>query len=392
MDRKLQRTLMLKVLSHIEAGTTDMAESVYRQPAANYADAARAAQEQALLFRRGPLMMALSCRVPNPGDYITDDMAGIPILIVRGEDGVVRGFRNACSHRGTRVCEGTGHARALTCPYHGWTYALDGRLRGIPDKRSFPGVDPAEHGLQPLPTVERHGMVWMHPTPAPDGATTFDVAPYLGNLDTELASYGLAAYHHYDQRIVERPMNWKLVMDTFLEPYHLGVLHRDTVAPLFVHNLCLFEPFGVHLRELLPRTSIAAQGVRPDQELDAIKHNSIIYVLFPNTVIVVQVDHIETWRVFPVDGRPDKCVMQLDFVVSEPIESDSAKRHWERNLDLTIRTVLNEDFVTALGMHRNYALGSPAQAVFGRNEPALAHFERTVNEQVAARAASTAAP
>ena len=387
MDASLQRELMLKVLAHIDAGTTDMGEAPYRQPASNYADAGRAAAEHELLFRSGPLMMTLSCRIPEPGDYIADDLTGLPLLAVRGADGVARVFHNACRHRGSRLVEGSGNAKAISCSYHAWTYALDGRLKVIPDKRSFPEICLEEHGLQQLPTAERHGMVWALPTPAQDGATTFDLPAFFGGLDPELAMYGMEKYHFYDRRILERPMNWKLVMDTFLEAYHLGVLHQKTVAPLFVHNLCLFEGFGIHLRELLPRTSIKRDGVLPEHDQEAIKHNSIIYLLFPNTVIISQVDHIETWRIFPVEQRPDRCVMQLDFIVPNPIDSDSARRHWERNLDLTVRTVLNEDFATAEGIHKNYALGSPAQAVFGRNEPALAHFERTVNEQMLSRAA-----
>jgi hypothetical protein len=95
---------------------------------------------------------------------------------------------------------------------------------------------------------------------------------------------------------------------------------------------------------------------------------------------------IGTGRIFPVAGAADRCAMQLDLIVPDPLNSDRGRRHWERNLDLTIRTVLNEDFATAEGIHRNGALGSPAQAVFGLDEPALALFERTVNEQFSARA------
>ena len=389
MERELQVTLMRKVMAHIDAGTTDLAESVFRHPVSSYTDPARLAREQSRLFGQEPLLMAMSCQIPNAGDYITDDHSGIPIVVVRGEDGMVRAFRNACRHRGARVARGAGCSKALTCPYHGWTYALDGRLKGIPDKRSFPGVDPAQHGLQALPVAERDGMVWVRPSPSADGGTSLDIAGHLGRLDAELGSYGLAGYHHYETRIIQRKMNWKLVIDTFLEPYHLGVLHRDTVAPLFIHNLCVFEPIGPHLRELLPRQSIAAQRGLPEKDWDLLAHNTVVYVLFPNTALIVQVDHVETWRIFPVEGKVDECVMELAFFVPNPIDSDSARRHWQRNMDLTIRTVCDEDFPTAEGMQRNFALGTPMHALIGRNEPALAHFERTVTERVTAGAAGS---
>lgn len=388
MNPQLQRELMLKVLTHIRDGTADKAESVYQQPVSNYIDAQHAKNEQRLLFQNpaAPLMISLSCKVPKPGDFIADDLSGVPLLTVRGQDGVARVFRNACQHRGARLAEGVGNARVLVCPYHGWTYATDGELRGIPDKESFPAICRSEHGLQQLPTAERHGMIWALPAPAADGATTFDFPSFLGGLDEELASYNIQNYHPYEQRTLKSRMNWKLVMDTFLEPYHFAVLHRNTVAPIFIHNLSLFEAFGIHLREMFPRSSIISENVRPDDKQDAIRHNSIIYLLFPNTVIINQVDHLEIWRIFPQDGSPDASVMELDFLVPEPVLTDRARSHWERSMDLTVRTVLEEDFATAEGIHKNYANGSVSHATIGRCEPALSHFEQTVNQQIAIRA------
>lgn len=382
MQRDVQLRLMRAVFAHLDAGTTDVADDVHRQPTSAYACRDRLARERAILFRRYPLLVGLSCQIPHPGDHVTDDCTGVPILVVRAEDGEVRAFLNVCRHRGARVAEGCGQARHFVCPYHGWTYALDGGLRGIPDARNFPGVDRASHGLVPLPVEERHGLLWVQPSVGETGAL-LDIARHLGpELDAEFASYGFATYHHYESREIRRRMNWKLVIDTFLEPYHLGVLHRRTVGPLFVGNVCLFEAFGPHLREVLPRQSIETQRGAPEAEWDFIAHNTIVYVLFPNTVFVQQVDHAETWRVFPVDGRVDECVMVLDFYVPNPIDSDSARRHWERNMDLTIRTVCDEDFPVGEGIQRGILAGAQTHASYGRNEPALAHFEKAVTASI----------
>ncbi len=377
-----QHRLMRQVLAHMAAGTTDMAESVYRQATAAYSSAERLAREKDVLFRQFPLMVGLSCQIPKPGDHFTDDNAGVPLLVVRGEDGVVRAFLNVCRHRGARVAEGCGHERTFTCPYHGWTYGLDGRLRGIPDRRSFPGVELEQHGLVPLPVAERDGLLWVKPRPDPT-EPVIDIAAHLGGLDDELAAYGLDGYHHYETRLIRRQMNWKLVLDTFLEAYHLGVLHKKTVAPLFISNLSLFEPFGRHLREILPRRSMDTQVGLPDDEWDFIAHNTVVYILFPNTALIVQVDHVETWRVFPVPGKVDACVMVLDFYVPNPIDSDSARRHWERNMDLTIRTVCDEDFPVGEGIQRGMGSGAQTHTSYGRNEPALAHFERNISDALA---------
>jgi len=390
MNDLLRRSLMRRVFAHLEAGTTDAAAAVCRHPVSSYTDPGQLRAEIDLLLRREPLLVGWSCQLARPGSYLTEERNGVPIVVVRGDDGQVRAFLNVCRHRAARVAEGSGSCRAMVCPYHGWTYALDGRLAGIPDRRSFPDVDLAGHGLVQLPVAERHGLIWVVATPDPDGGTALDAQAHLGDLDAEFGGYGLAGYHHYETRVIRRKMNWKLVIDTFLEPYHLGVLHRNTVAPLFHANVCLFDAFGPHLREVLPRASVTEQRRLPEHEWDFIAHNTIVYVLFPNTVFVMQVDHAETWRVFPVDGRVDECEMYLDFFVPNPIDSDSARRHWERNMDLTIRTVCDEDFPVSETMQRNFTLGSRSHAIFGRNEPALAHFESTVLARTAAQARAPA--
>ena len=379
MDHALQVELARAILAHLDAGTTARADAVAINPVESYTSPRRLEREQALLFGRYPLLMGLSCQLAAPRAYLTDDHAGRPLLIVRGADGAVRAFLNVCRHRGARVAERAGTVRrGFSCPYHGWTYDTEGRLVGIPDAASFTGVEKAAHGLVPLPALERDGMIWVSP-----GAREIDLEGHLAGLGPELASYRLADYHHYETRVLRQRMNWKLVIDTFLEPYHFPVLHRDTVAPIFFPNLCLFHPFGPNLRETLPRQSIVELRGRPESEWDLVEHSAIVYVLFPNTVFVMQGDHVETWRVYPANGRVDECVMYLDFYTPEPAESDSARRHWDRNMDLAVRTVVEEDFPTGEGIQAGFAAGAQDHVTYGRNEPALAHYERMVAAAVA---------
>ena len=319
-------------------------------------------------------MLGFSCQLREPGDYLTDDFSGVPILLVRGADGAANAFANVCRHRGARLADGCGRAaKGFSCPYHGWSYALDGALTAIPDARNFEGIDERRRGLVKLPIAERDGMIWV--LPAPGGR--IDLEAHLGALAPELASYGLEGYHHYETRILRQKMNWKLVIDTFLEPYHLACLHRNTVGSIFYGNLCLFEPFGDNLRETLPRRTITQLRELPEAEWDLITHTAIVYVLFPNTVFVMQADHVETWRAYPDEGRTDRCVMYLDFYIPEPVTSDKAKLHWDKNMDLTIRTVRGEDFPTSEGMQAGYAAQVQEAVVYGRNEPALAPSSTT---------------
>lgn len=385
MNKQTQIRLMHRVFEHLKAGTTDLSPDIERNSVASYASPQWLAREEATLFRHYPLAMGFSCQLPKPGDYMTNDLSGMPIVIVRREDGGIGAFLNACAHRGARVVEGQGNRRNLVCPYHGWAYRLDGSLRGVPDERSFPGVDKCTHGLRPVPVAEHGGMIWV--VPSPDADPKLDIAAFLGpELDAEIQAFGLPNYHHFETRLITRKMNWKLALDTFLEPYHLAVLHRNTVAPLFQANVCLFDAFGPHLREVLPRRSLDGQKGLPEEQWDCIAHNTLVYVLFPNTVFVVQVDHIETWRVFPVKGKVDECVMYLDFYSPNPIDTDSARGYWGRNMDLTIRTVCEEDFPACEGMQVGFNALARTEVIYGRNEPALAHYERCIREAVASGA------
>lgn len=382
MDHAMQTALIERLLRHIDEGTTDCGQEILRNPVSVYTCPERLRAEVALL-RREPLLMGLSCRLPEAGSYLTDDDSGVPILMIRGEDGRVRAFVNACRHRGARLADGAGRlGRRLVCPYHAWTYDMQGRLAGVPHDEYFAGFDKAGCGLQELAVAERDGLLFVRPgSDAP-----IDIEQHLAGLSGELAAYGFAGYHHYTTRRIPCRMNWKIIVDTFLEPYHLAPLHKTTVAPMFFPNLCLFDTFGRNLREVLALRTITECRDRPRDTWNLVSHSAIVYVLFPNTVFVMLQDHAQIWRCFPVDGRTDRSVVSLEFYIPEPATTDKAHHHWLANVDLTVRTVEQEDFPVGEGMQAGFSVTSGERLVVGRNEPALAHFQKAVSEAVAGKA------
>jgi phenylpropionate dioxygenase-like ring-hydroxylating dioxygenase large terminal subunit len=150
-----------RVLDHIANGTTDLGQTVWREPVANYRSPDRLKGEIETVLRRTPTAFCPSAALPEVGSYVAREAAGIPIVAVRGSDGKVRAFRNACRHRGMQVATGSGCARAFVCRYHGWTYSLEGRLRHIPHEEGFPGFDKETHPLVPVRAVERLGLVFV---------------------------------------------------------------------------------------------------------------------------------------------------------------------------------------------------------------------------------------
>jgi phenylpropionate dioxygenase-like ring-hydroxylating dioxygenase large terminal subunit len=290
---------------------------------------------------------------------------------VRGEDGRVRAFANICRHRGARVAAGSGSgASRFICPYHAWTYDLRGQLVTIPEEEGFEGLDPACHGLIEFPAEERYGFVWV----VPRGGAHIDVDRHLGGLGDDLESYRIANYEVADQRVVRRAMNWKLISDTFWEAYHIKMLHRTTVAPLFVRNLALYDGFAMCHRLVGIRTSIAKLKGVPESQWDLLPHATILMNFFPNTICVMQTDHVETYRVFPADGKVNESIIEIT-VATPP--NDAANPKWKKVMDLLVG-VIEQDFEIGEQIQRNFESGVIPQVEYGRYEPALEHFHRAI--------------
>lgn len=277
MDRGLQVKLLKRLLHYVDTKTTAMAETPWRNEVAAYTDLERLKREQQALFRQTPLLMGFASEWAAPGAYRTDDFAGVPILIVRGSDGRLRAFLNVCRHRGSKVADGCGTARLFSCPYHAWTYELSGKIRGIPDEAAFPGMRAQRGGLASLPLCEKHGLVWV--LAAPDGSEAFDVDPWLAGLGPELAGYDLGSYHLYDRRQVHETMNWKILVDTFHEGYHIGFLHRDSLTDILHGNLTDFEPFGRNHRLIFPRRKLERLKAQPEDTWDLMWNTTTVYAL-----------------------------------------------------------------------------------------------------------------
>ena len=368
-------TLGRRLLEYIDSSTTAMAAELYRQPVHEYTSDNIATQEQLQLFRALPMCVGLSGLLPRPNSFFTHDVSGLPLLLMRNEQGQLRAFLNVCRHRGARVAEGCGKARALVCPYHAWSYDFDGRLKARPADAAFAGARIADHGLRALAVEERNGMIWV----MPKLEQALELGRHLGALDSELANFGLSDFHHYETRTLKLRMNWKLLVDTFLESYHFCVLHKDSICSIFHNNLGTFDHWGAHFRLVSPRRTIEQIRTQAPPQWNLLPHVVSIYVLFPNTVLVWQLDHLELWQVYP-GTSPDEAVTLLSLYTPEPATSESARRHWEKNMDLVVHVVENEDFPVGEGIQRGFHSGAQDHILFGRNEPGLIHFHRSVSD------------
>jgi len=218
--------------SHMEPTTkSQFLEEIHKSaaqglalPAECYRDPAFFDLELETVLRPGWHAVARWDSLPEVGDYSAIDLFGESLVLVRGEDKRLRVFSNVCRHRAHTVAEGSGNAKSLVCPYHRWTYGLDGALRGAPLMDQKPGFDRARCGLLELPTESWQGflLVSLDPEPAP-------FAEKLGGLDKRLESFGLPEMVTLGIVDFDSPWNWKVMVDNFMESYHHLGIHADTL-------------------------------------------------------------------------------------------------------------------------------------------------------------------
>lgn len=373
MQHETQVRLIRDALDAIERGAPPMTEAFTRNNPSAYTAPERARREREILFRDYPLVAGFSCRVRKPGDYFTDTLGPTPILVIRNDAGQLRAFANICRHRGSRLVEGCGSgAVRFSCPYHAWSYDTDGKLRAIPEEAGFATLDRENNGLVRFPVEEKFGLVWV----TPRVGATIDVEKHLGGLAQDLATYGIDDFALAEQRVVRRKMNWKLVSDTFWEAYHIKVLHKSNIAPMFVRNLALYDGFGLCHRLVGIRNSIEKMGALPQSQWDLIPHATILMNLFPNTICVMQSDHLETYRVFPVASSVNESITEIS-VLTPPADSENPK--WKKIMDLLIG-VVEQDFAMGEQIQRNFESGILREVRYGRYEAALEHFHRSIRE------------
>ena len=250
--------------------------------------------------------------LPNPGDYVAMDVVGERALVVRGKDGVVRGFLNMCRHRGSRVvADNKGNCRnALVCPFHGWVYNLDGTLRGAARPRSFPELDREEFGLSRLELDIWMGFIFVRFRPGPQPP----VAELMASVEPEIAPYDIASMvPAYGTWSTETPVNWKSVRDVDNEGYHVAMAHpalQDLYGTTyfdepFVNGVSRsFATYNPHAgRRWSVRNYVRISEANPRLP-ESHRKAWVYYGLFPNTVIALTPETAQFYQEFPLStGR-----------------------------------------------------------------------------------------
>jgi carnitine monooxygenase subunit len=389
MSRSQLLEMSRSLIAHGKANTMELADAVVRIPAASYTDPDLFELEKEKIFKRIPLMMALSCELAEPGAYKTMEVMGIPVLLTRKRDGTIGAFLNMCSHRGNPVAQGSGNAMRFACGYHGWTFKNDGELIGVASPQDFGAVDKAELCLTKFPVLERAGLIWVTLNPK----STLEIADFLCGYDELLEHFGFANWHVFDSRQLDGP-NWKTAYDGYLDFYHLPVLHAATFGPDFFNRANYFA-WGPHQRVSSPSSNY--RGVSSNEVLDLTATPEDewpdeallqgVWTIFP---------HISIASFFGGGGRgalisqlfPGKNIgesITTQYYVMEQIPTDEAVRKGaQEQFDFLKIVVRDEDYATGTRQHKALQTGMMDHVLFGRNEKGGQVFHQWAARLIAA--------
>ena len=377
-----EREIIEEILLLSEKGTTHMLPDVMENPVAKYTDPDRLQQEIDILFRKFPLILGHASDLKEPGDFMTHDETGVPILVTRSQDGEIRAFLNVCRHRGARLEDAPcGKARTFTCPYHAWTYGLDGKLRGMPQPVGFQNVDRSELGLVALPAFERFGMIWVVPSVRKD---PLDLDAWIAPMEEQLKSLNLDSHVVFRKWSLDRKMSWRLALEGFQESYHFCSAHRETACAGYLDNQSVHLNFKPHVRHAVPLPNVLDLRDKDPDTWEYRPHFMTQNYIFPANFIQVMTDHVYVHTIIPTG--PGTCVFQCMMLIDKPPATEKAERYWQKNYDL-IRVVFDEDFVIGEGIQKGLATGANENFVFGKYECGLHFGQQAIDEALEGRIA-----
>jgi choline monooxygenase len=306
-------------------------------PAAYYGGAAAIERDRRAVFAHSWQLVAREAQLQGIGDHVVAEVAGIPLLLVRGDDGALRAMHNVCRHRAgpLALCDGLA-AKRLRCHYHGWTYALDGRLQSAPDMQSAEAFDPAEVRLPEAQVAQWRGLVF-----AATGTAVPPLADLLEGIDSRVGAAALAGYAWHGRTRYDIDCDWKVYVDNYLEGYHVPHIHPELNRML---------DYRSYRTECARWHSLQWSPLESSGELYG-DGEALYYWLWPNTMLNILPGRMQTNRVLPLgDGR---CRVEFDFYYPPGVEPARPVRDLEFS-DLVQR----EDVTICEQVQRGIASGS----------------------------------
>jgi choline monooxygenase len=297
-----------------------------------YVDPRIAELEAETVFSKTWQVVGRLDQVEEPGQFVSSTVAGEPIVVVRGNDGVLRAFYNVCRHHAAAVItQPCGQTSILHCPYHGWNYGLDGTLKGMPEFEGVKDFERSANGLVPVrvETWEKFVFVNLHPDCEP-------LQGFLGGIVRRVAPLGVSQLHYFDSRVYDIACNWTVFVDNYLDGgYHVPHLHKglNSVLDYKRYTIENEDRYCLQSSPMVASTEDAATGATRTGD------RAWYFWQYPNFMINCYAGYMDTNLVIPLDV--DHCRVLFDFYFAD-VSSDAVRKYNAQSIEVGDR-VQSED-------------------------------------------------
>ncbi len=325
-----------------------------------YADPAFHCFDQEAVFARSWQLAGHAWELGEPGDHVVTEIAGRPIIVVRGNDGMLRGFFNVCKHRAGPLALANGNARQLQCKYHGWTYTLEGQLRAAHEMQEARGFDMSCIHLDPVRVAEWQGLVF---AAVDDPGVTLEQV--LAGIRERIAPVDLTGLQFHTRVAYEMACNWKVYADNYLEGYHLPHVHPG------LNRLLDYRRYATHTAEWYSWQQSPVSGGREPYAGGEAQY----YFVFPNLMLNILPGRLQTNLVVPV--AHNHCRVLFDYYYSDT-ESEAARALIAEDLRFSDE-VQREDIFICERVQQGLESGAyQAGRLSPKREAGVHHFQELV--------------
>jgi len=343
------------------------------RPNAIFTGQERYVLEQEKIFRRYPVPVTISALL-EPGSVVANDSHGLPLLIARTRDGSIKAYINACQHKGAKLIEDCAvHKQGrLTCPYHAWTYNLDGKLIGVARGEAFEEFDKGTRGLAELEAREWGGLVYVQ--------LNRDIAADWSQLSLQVAAdftaLGLPIAHVYGRKTFDLAANWKVVLEPFLEGYHVQRLHAASIGDRFQDAPNIVDMFGPNIRQVSGRIGYVPEMLDEDPSSNVHKLVTHAYTAFPNCVVVTSQYYTSVMLLVP--RAPGRTIVEYFMLTPEPASTPKAEEVFARSYEMILAVFGGEDFRAAEISQQGLEAGVPSETIYCRLESNIVRYYEAI--------------
>lgn len=382
MDLKLETKLVLAAKQNVRARTTSLKGDVVRADIHRYISPKRLELEKSAIFNKLPSIIMHSSELLDAETFkVVDSFIG-SLIVTRDKHNNVHVLHNSCRHRGAKLTDGEGCAKQFVCPYHAWSYALNGDLRAVPGERDcFPDLDKSTNGLLKVPVVEKYGFVWICPDIDANEDAEAHLDRHLGDMAGHLQWLQSDKLKVFDSHTKNWSGNWKLFAEGGLETYHFAYAHKGTIAPYFFNNIAVIDQLGIHFRVVMPTKELLKTTDDSVEDFSLHDYSHTLFFLLPNTALLVQKEHVDWISFKPLSFGETEITVTSLIPDNADLQNQSQLAHWQKNHEITIET-LNEDWQLGASIQASLNTGVLPHIQYGKNEWALVQLNKVLDNLV----------